>query len=114
MKIYDIIFKKRNGEELTKEEIDFFVNGYTDGSIADYQASAFIMAAFINGLNDRETTDLTLSMANSGDKIDLSFFGDLTVDKHSTGGVGDKTTLIVAPIVASWKVLKDWQSATTA
>lgn len=101
MKIYDIIFKKRNGEELTKEEIDFFVNGYTDGSIADYQASAFIMAAFINGLNDRETTDLTLSVANSGDKIDLSFFGDLTVDKHSTGGVGDKTTLIVAPIVAS-------------
>lgn len=101
MKIYDIIFKKRNGEELTKEEIDYFVNGYTNGSIEDYQASAFIMAAFIKGLNDRETTELTMSMANSGDTIDLSGFGNLTVDKHSTGGVGDKTTLIVAPIAAS-------------
>lgn len=101
MRIYDIILKKRNGLELSEDEIDFFVKGYTDGSIADYQASALIMASFINGLNDRETVDLTMSMAKSGDEIDLSCFKDLTVDKHSTGGVGDKTTLIVAPIVAS-------------
>lgn len=101
MRIYDIIIKKRNGEKLSYEEIDFFVKGYTDGSIPDYQASAFIMASFIRGLDDEETANLTLSMAKSGDQLDLSCFDCLTVDKHSTGGVGDKTTLIVAPIVAS-------------
>lgn len=101
MRIYDIIKKKRDGFELTKEEIDFFIKGYVDGSIHDYQASALCMAIFFQGMNERETADLTLAMAYSGDTVDLSRFGDLTVDKHSTGGVGDKTTLIVAPIVSS-------------
>ena len=101
MRMYDIIQKKRDGGALTKEEIDFFVKGYTDGSIPDYQASAFTMAVYFQGLNDEETTNLTLAMANSGDTLDLSCIDGVTVDKHSTGGVGDKTTLIVAPIVAS-------------
>ena len=101
MRIYDIIKKKRDGFELTKEEIDFFIKGYVGGSIHDYQASALCMAIFFQGMNERETADLTLAMAYSGDTVDLSRFGDLTVDKHSTGGVGDKTTLIVAPIVSS-------------
>ena len=101
MRIYDIIKKKRDGFELTKEEIEFFVKGFVDGSVHDYQASAFCMAVFFRGMNERETADLTLAMAHSGDTVDLSRFGDLTVDKHSTGGVGDKTTLIVAPLVAS-------------
>ncbi len=101
MRMYDIIKKKRDGEELTKEEIRFFIKGYTDGSIPDYQASAFCMAVFYKGMSEKETADLTNAMADSGDKVDLSCFDGLTVDKHSTGGVGDKTTLIVAPIVAS-------------
>ena len=101
MRIYDIIKKKRDGFELTKEEIEFFIKGYVDGSIHDYQASALCMAIFFQGMDERETADLTLAMAHSGDTVDLSRFGDLTVDKHSTGGVGDKTTLIVAPIVSS-------------
>ena len=101
MRIYDIIKKKRDGFELTKEEIEFFVKGFVDGSVHDYQASAFWMAVFFRGMKERETADLTLAMAHSGDTVDLSRFGDLTVDKHSTGGVGDKTTLIVAPLVAS-------------
>ncbi|MGN0443754.1 MAG: pyrimidine-nucleoside phosphorylase [Acutalibacteraceae bacterium] len=101
MRMYDIIQKKRDGGALTKEEIDFFVKGYTDGSIPDYQASAFTMAVYFQGMNDEETTNLTLAMANSGDTLDLSCIDGVTVDKHSTGGVGDKTTLIVAPIVAS-------------
>ncbi len=101
MRMYDIIKKKRDGGELTKTEIDFFINGYVDGSVPDYQASALCMAIFYKGMSKKETADLTLSMAHSGDTVDLSQFGDLTVDKHSTGGVGDKTTLIVAPIVAS-------------
>ncbi|MBR3788672.1 MAG: pyrimidine-nucleoside phosphorylase [Clostridia bacterium] len=92
---------KRDNKELTKEEIEFFVKGYTDGSIPDYQASALTMAIFFNGMTEKETAILTLAMANSGDTVDLSIFGNKTVDKHSTGGVGDKTTLIVAPIVAS-------------
>ena len=99
--MYDIILKKRDGGELTPEEIAFFVKGYTDGSIPDYQASALMMAVFYKGMTEEETVCLTKEMAQSGDEIDLSRFGDLTVDKHSTGGVGDKTTLIVAPIVAS-------------
>ena len=101
MRIYDIILKKRNGGTLTKDEIAAFIDGYVDGTIPDYQASALCMAIFFRGMTDEETAALTDCMARSGDMIDLSRFGDLTVDKHSTGGVGDKTTLIVAPIVAS-------------
>ena len=101
MRMYDIIKNKRDNKELTKEEIEFFVKGYTDGSIPDYQVSALAMAIFFNGMTEKETAILTLAMAESGDTVDLSLFGDKTVDKHSTGGVGDKTTLIVAPIVAS-------------
>ena len=101
MRIYDVIKKKRDGFELTTEEIEFFIKGYVDGSIHDYQASALCMAIFFKGMTEKETADLTLAMANSGDTVDLSRFGDKTVDKHSTGGVGDKTTLIVAPIVTS-------------
>ena len=101
MRMYDIIKNKRDNKELTKEEIEFFVKGYTDGSIPDYQASALTMAIFFNGMTEKETATLTLAMAESGDTVDLTCFGDKTVDKHSTGGVGDKTTLIVAPIVAS-------------
>ena len=100
MNILDIIAKKRDKKELTKEEIEFFVKGYTDGSITDYQASALVMAIYINGMNEREITDLTLYMAHSGDVLDLSSLGEV-VDKHSTGGVGDKITLILMPIIAS-------------
>ncbi len=101
MRIYDIILKKRNGGILNKEEIDFFVKGYTSGEIPDYQASALMMAIFFEGMTDEETATLTESMALSGDTVDLSEFKDQSADKHSTGGVGDKTSLIVAPIVAS-------------
>ena len=101
MRMYDIIKKKRDGEELCAEEIEFFVSGYTDGSIPDYQASALCMAIYFKGMNARETRDLTLAMAKSGDMLDLTCLGDKTVDKHSTGGVGDKVTLIVAPIAAA-------------
>lgn len=101
MRMYDIIHKKRDGKELTDEEIQFFIDGYTRGDIPDYQASALCMALFFRGMNERETASLTHSMAHSGDTVDLTMFGSLSVDKHSTGGVGDKTTLIVAPIVAS-------------
>lgn len=101
MRMYDIILKKRDGGELSDEEIGFFVEGYTNGAIPDYQASALCMAIFFRGMTERETVRLTECMARSGDTLDLSAFGDLSVDKHSTGGVGDKTTLIVAPTVAS-------------
>lgn len=101
MRMYDIIKKKRDGEELSTEEINFFIEGYTNGDIPDYQASALCMAIFYKGMNPRETTDLTLAMAKSGDMLDLSVLGDKTVDKHSTGGVGDKVTLVVAPIAAA-------------
>ena len=101
MRMYDVILKKRSGQELTKEEIEYFIDGYVDGSIPDYQASALCMAIWFRGMSDEETAALTDCMARSGDTVDLSAFGDLTVDKHSTGGVGDKTTLIVAPIVAA-------------
>ncbi len=101
MRIYDIILKKRDGGVLTKEEIEFFVKGYTFGEIPDYQASALMMAIFFRGMTDDETAILTESMAFSGDTVDLSEFNELSCDKHSTGGVGDKTSLIVAPIVAS-------------
>lgn len=101
MRIYDIIEKKRDKETLTDEEIYFAVDGFTKGEIPDYQMSALLMAVFLNGMDKRELTTLTMSMMESGESVDLSMFGELTADKHSTGGVGDKTTLIVAPIVAS-------------
>ena len=101
MRIYDIITKKKHGEELTDGEIAFFVDGYTRGEIPDYQISALMMAIYYRGMCDREIATLTREMARSGSMLDLSQFGNLTVDKHSTGGVGDKTTLIVAPIAAS-------------
>lgn len=101
MRIVDIIEKKRDGCELTREEISFFIKGYCDGSIADYQAAALIMAVYIKGLNERETADLTEMMAGSGDRVDLSQIPGIKVDKHSTGGVGDKTTLVITPIVAA-------------
>ncbi|MBQ8623461.1 MAG: pyrimidine-nucleoside phosphorylase [Oscillospiraceae bacterium] len=101
MRMYDIIYKKRKGCELSDDEIRFAVNGFTDGTIPDYQMSALAMAICFNSMTDRETATLTSAMAKSGDTVDLSEFGELSVDKHSTGGVGDKTTLIVAPIVAA-------------
>ena len=101
MRIYDIIEKKRDGHKLTKEEIDFFVQEYTAEKIEDYQASALLMAIFINGMDEEETVNLTESMAKSGDMLDLSSIDGITADKHSTGGVGDKTSLVVAPICAS-------------
>ncbi len=101
MRMYDILQKKRYGEELTREEIEFFIKGYTEGSIPDYQAAAFCMAVCFAGMTDRETAALTDAMARSGDTVDLSRFGNLSVDKHSTGGVGDKTSLILCPIVSS-------------
>lgn len=101
MRMYDIIHKKRNGGELSGDEIRFFVEGYTNGSVPDYQAAAFCMAVYFQGMTEKETSELTFAMAESGDQIDLSGIDGFTVDKHSTGGVGDKTSLIVAPIVAS-------------
>ena len=94
MRMYDIIRNKRNGEELSDTEIEFFVKGYTDGTIPDYQASALCMAIYFRGMDDEETTNLTLAIAASGDKVDLSGINGVKVDKHSTGGVGDKTSLI--------------------
>lgn len=101
MQLYDIITKKKHGEELTDEEIKFFVEGYTRGEIPDYQASALTMAICLRGCTERETATLTQAICDSGDVVDLSELGDSTVDKHSTGGVGDKTTMVIAPIVAS-------------
>ncbi|HEY4717783.1 MAG TPA: thymidine phosphorylase [Anaerolineales bacterium] len=101
MRAVDIIIKKRDGKELTRDEIRFFVAGFTRGTVTDYQASAWAMAVLLKGMTDRETTQLTLAMADSGEKLDLSGVVDLALDKHSTGGVGDKTTLVVEPLVAA-------------
>ena len=100
MRIYDILEQKRRGEEHSREQLEFFINGFVSGDIPDYQAAAWLMAVCCNGMTDRETATLTEIMAASGDSVDLSRFGERSVDKHSTGGVGDKTSLIVAPIVA--------------
>ena len=101
MRMYDLIARKKHGETLTKEEIAFMVEGYAGGRIPDYQMSAMLMAIWFQGMDDEETTELTKCMAKSGDMLDLSAVPGKTVDKHSTGGVGDKTTLIVTPIVAA-------------
>ena len=101
MRMVDILQKKRHGAALTAEEIRFFVQGCTDGTLPDYQLSAMLMAICCCGMDAGETAVLTEAMAHSGDTVDLSRFGDRSVDKHSTGGVGDKTTLIVAPLVAA-------------
>ncbi len=101
MRMYDIIEKKRDGGKLSPEEIEFFISGYVSGEIPDYQISALLMAIYFSGMDDEETAVLTKAMMLSGDTVDLSEFGEFTVDKHSTGGVGDKTSLVVAPVMAS-------------
>lgn len=101
MRMYDLIMKKRNNEALSKDEISFMIDGYTRGIIPDYQMSAFTMAVYFNGMNAEETLALTLAMAESGDMLDLSAIKGIKVDKHSTGGVGDKTSLALIPMVAA-------------
>lgn len=101
MRFIDTIEKKRDGYELTAEEIDFLIQGYTRGDIPDYQAAAWLMAVYLRGMSERETRDLTLAMARSGDMLDLSDVAPVVADKHSSGGIGDKVTLVVAPIVAA-------------
>lgn len=104
MRICDLIYKKRNGNELRDEEINYMIDSYVKGEIPDYQMSAMLMAIYFMGMNDREISTMTKAMVHSGDMIDLSLIEGVKVDKHSTGGVGDKTTLIIAPIVACYGV----------
>jgi pyrimidine-nucleoside phosphorylase len=101
MRAVDIIIKKRDKQELTSQEIEFFIKGFTNGEIPDYQASSFAMAILLNGMTPFETADLTLAMARSGQVLDLSKVVDIAVDKHSSGGVGDKTSISVMPMVAA-------------
>ncbi len=101
MRMVDLIEKKRDGKELTTAEINFIIDGYTKDEIPDYQMSAFAMTVFFQDMTDRERADLTMAMVNSGDTIDLSSIAGIKVDKHSTGGVGDTTTLVLAPLVAA-------------
>src|SRR6202163_1718636 len=105
MRTVDLIQRKRDGEELAPEEIEFLVNGYTSGEIPDYQMSSFLMAVFFSGMTDREVSRLTECMLRSGDTVDLSHIPGVKVDKHSTGGVGDKTSFIVAPLAAAAGVI---------
>lgn len=101
MRMVDLIEKKRDGGELSKEEINFIIDGYTDGTIPDYQMSSFLMSVFFKGMTATETANMTMAMVNSGDTIDLSSIKGIKVDKHSTGGVGDTTTIVLAPLVAA-------------
>ena len=105
MNMYEILLKKRNGKELDQQELSYFVRGCVDGSIPDYQISAMLMAIYFQGMTPKETAVFTQEMACSGDMLDWKALHQRTVDKHSTGGVGDKTTLIVVPIVASLGVV---------
>src|SRR3954447_4260412 len=105
MRTVDLIHRKRDGEELSPEELQFLVDGYTRGEIPEYQISAFLMAVFFSGMSDREVSAVTESMVNSGSTVDLSSIPGVKVDKHSTGGVGDKTSLIASPIAAAAGVI---------